>query len=296
MPEGHERTWRVHAVLGMGLLAISVSAILIRFASDAPGEAVAVWRTITAAILLSGPAVVKSRAEWKSFTGREWLLVALAGFFLGLHVVMWISSLYFTSVASASTLVSLSPIFMGIIGFFVLRERLTRLETVGILVALAGTVLLQFAHRSHVGEVGSDPLLGNGLALAAAGFVSVYLLIGRVVRQHRSWLAYVAPLYAMTALTTVAVAVVRDVPLLGYPASFYGLCVLMAIVPQLLGHGAFNYAIRYFPAATLGLASLFEPVGASLLAFAFFGEIPTLLAVVAMTIILGAVSIVLTRK
>jgi len=294
--EDHARTWRVHAILGMGLLAISVSAILIRYASEAPGEAVAVWRTITAAVLLSGPAMVKSRAEWRTFSGREWMLVVLAGFFLGLHFVMWISSLYFTSVASASTLVSLSPIFMGIIGFVVLRERLTRLETIGIMVALAGTVLLQFAHHGHAGDVGSNPLLGNSLALAAAGFVSIYLLIGRVVRQNRSWLAYVAPLYAMTALTTVAVAVVRDVPLLGYSATFYGLCILMAIVPQLLGHGALNYAIRYFPAATLGLASLFEPVGASVLAFAFFGEIPTLLAVLAMGVILGAVSIVLTRR
>ncbi len=289
------RPLHVYAVLGMGLLAISVSAILIRYASEAPGEVLAVWRTVSAALMLGIPAIVgsQSRQEMASFSRREWLLIAASGVFLGLHFVLWISSLYYTTIASASVLVSLSPIFMGVIGYFVLRERLRRIEVVGIAVAIAGTVALQVVDSGHGAGAAPHPILGNSLALSAAFMVSIYLLIGRVVRQNRSWLAYVAPVYAFTALTTLAVALIRDVPLLGWPLYVYALCVAMAIVPQLMGHGALNYAIRWFPAATLGVASLLEPVGASTFAWLFFSEVPALAAVGVMLVILGAVVLVL---
>ncbi|PIQ63134.1 MAG: EamA family transporter [Bacteroidetes bacterium CG12_big_fil_rev_8_21_14_0_65_60_17] len=289
------RPLHVYVVLGMGLLAISVSAILIRYGSEAPGEVLAVWRTVSASIMLGIPALFgpRSRNEMASFSPREWFLVATSGVFLGLHFVLWISSLYYTSIASASVLVSLSPIFMGIIGYVVLRERLRRIEVFGIFIAIAGTVLLQVVDSGHGSDVATNPVLGNLLALSAAFMVSIYLLIGRVVRQNRSWLAYVAPVYGFTALTTLVVALLRGVPLLGWPLYIYALCVAMAVVPQLMGHGALNYAIRWFPAATLGVASLLEPIGASTLGWLFFSEIPALAAVGIMLVILGAVVLVL---
>jgi len=274
------------------MASIAVSAILIRWAStEAPGEALAVWRTIFAASMLFPFALARSRGEIKTFSAREWGLVLVAGMFLGLHFVFWIGSLYHTRVASASVLVSLSPIFLAVIGFFVLKEKPSKAVIIAIVVATAGTILLGWSDLQHEQALGSNPLLGNSMALFAALLVSVYLLIGRVVRQSRSWLAYVAPLYAVTALTTLGVALIRDIPLLGYGWETYGLCLSMAVIPQLMGHGALNYAVRFFPAATIGLVSLFEPVGASLLAFAFFAEIPTILGVFAMAVILVSVSL-----
>jgi len=283
----------VYLILGGGLLAISISAILIRYAGSAPGEAVAVWRTIFAAGMLLPFAVTKGRREILSLSAREIILIIVSGAFLGFHFVTWISSLYHTNVASASTLVSLSPIFLAILGFLILKERPRRIELMAIGVATLGTVALSMADSSSGIEAGSNPMLGNSLALAAAGFVSVYILIGRHVRQKRSWLAYVAPLYVVTALTTLSIAFLRDVPLLGYDYSIYLLCLSMAVIPQLMGHGALNYAVRFFPAATIGIASLVEPVGASLLAFAFFGEVPTLIASVAILVILISVGLAL---
>lgn len=294
MNQAAERPLRVMIILGFGLMAISVSAILIRYASEAPGETVAMWRTLFAALLLLPIALVKARTEIVSMTKKEWGLIVVAGLFLGFHFVAWISSLYHTSIASASVLVSLSPIFMGILGFVVLRERLAALEVGAIVVAIAASALLAFSVPGSTGA--GNPLLGNSLALAAAFLVSVYLLIGRVVRKDRSWLAYVAPLYAVTSLTTLVVALVSDVPLLGYEPKVYLLCLSMAIIPQILGHGAFNYAVRYMPAGTLGLASLFEPVGASVLAFVLFDEIPGVVAAVCMIIILVSVGAALRYR
>jgi drug/metabolite transporter (DMT)-like permease len=287
-----ERPRHVYFLLFLGLVSISVSAILIRWASDAaPGEALAVWRTIFAAGILAPFALVRSRKEMRTFSGREWILTIVAGIFLGLHFEFWIGSLYHTTVASASVLVSLSPIFLAVIGFLLLKERPGKAVVIAIIVATGGTILLGWADMQRELATGPNPVLGNSMALFAALLVSVYLLIGRVVRQRRSWLAYVAPLYAATAVTTITVALLRGTTLLGYDWEIYGLCLAMAIIPQLMGHGILNYAIRFFPAATIGLASLFEPVGASLLAYLLFAEVPTALGVVAMLIILVAVSL-----
>lgn len=284
---------RVWLVLTAGLAVLGTSAILIRFASDAPGLAVAVWRTVFAAVLLVPVGIVKARKEIRLLPRRDVLLIGLAGVLLGLHFIVWIESLYHTSVASASVLVTTSPLFIAIFGYLVLRERLRTRTVVAILVAVGGAALIGLA-ETRAG-VFPNALWGNGLALSAALLFAVYILIGRAVRRRTAFLAYLLPLYLVAALTCLAVALVRGVPL-AQPPSVLGLCLLMALGPQLLGHGAFNYAVRYLPAALLGLLSLTEPIGASLLALVLFGEIPTVLALVGMFVVMSAIAFVFARK
>jgi len=277
--------------LGTGLTAISTSVLFIRWAIEAPGETVAVWRTVFGALLLAPVAAMKAREEIRQMSGREWLLVTGSGVFLGLHFVTWINSLHHTSVASASALVALSPLFLAILGFFLLGERLTRRKQMALLVAIAGVAALGWIDRSPSSEAAVRPLLGNALALAAAGFISVYLLIGRFVRQQRSWLAYVAPVYVVTALTTLVVAFIQDAPLLGWGWEIYALCLGMAFVPHLLGHGSLNWSLKYLSATTAGLASLCIPVVSSFWGAVAFGEIPSAPAMAAMALILAALGL-----
>jgi len=284
---------RVWLVLMAGLAVLGASAILIRFASDAPGLAVAVWRTVFAAVLLAPVGMVKARKEIRLLPRRDVLLIGLAGVLLGLHFIVWIESLYHTSVASASVLVTTSPLFIAIFGYLVLRERLRTRTVVAILVAVGGAALIGLA-ETRAG-VFPNALWGNGLALSAALLFAVYILIGRAVRLRTAFLAYLLPLYLVAALTCLAVALALGVPL-AQPPSVLGLCLLMALGPQLLGHGAFNYAVRYLPAALLGLLSLTEPIGASLLALVLFGEIPTVLALVGMFVVMSAIAFVFARK
>jgi len=96
----------------------------------------------------------------------------------------------------------------------------------------------------------------------------------------------------VAALTTLGTAWWQGIPLWGYDTGFYGLCLLMAIGPQLLGHGSFNYALHYLPAALVGMLALLEPVGSSALAVVLFGEVPNGLAIAGMGIVLIAVATV----
>lgn len=288
------RPLRVYPILALGLLSISASPILVRFASDAPGEAIAVWRTVLAALMLLPVALARIGPEVRRFTRREVAYVVAAGVVLAFHFITWIESLYHTTVASASVLVAMSPIFLAVLGFLFLQERLAVRVVVAVLVAVAGAVLIGVGDAGDVQA--SNAILGNSLALGAALLVSVYLIIGRVVRQGTSWLAYVFPVYAVVAVTTVIFALARGVPLFGYDLGFYGLCALMALGPQLFGHGSINYAIKYFPAAIIGLLTLLEPVVASIAAYFLFGEMPGVVASAGMVLVLVSVTAALWPK
>ena len=272
----------------IGLSTFSFSPILVRFAQDAPGMTIAVWRTVIATVALAPFALLRARKEMHAFNRRDYVMIGGGGIFLGLHFSTWIESLYHTSVASASVLVTTSPIFLAVLGYLFLKERLSPQVNLAIVLAVVGAALIGFGDLADAG--GSDPLFGNSLALGSALLFSVYILVGRVARRKTSWIAYVFPLYTMTALTILVIALVLDTPLFGFSPGFYALCAAMAIGPQIIGHGSFNYAVRYVPAAMLGLLSLIEPIGASILAYILFDEIPTVLAIGGMFIVLSAIS------
>lgn len=286
---------RLYVLLGLGLVSIAFAPILVRLAGDVPGLAIAVWRTVIAAAVLVPVASTRIGSEIRRFTRRDVGLILGAGVFLGLHFIAWIESLYHTTVASSSVLVSTSPLILAVLGFLVLGERLRWPTVAAIIAAVGGAVLISWADAGTV-TLGQGALWGNTLALSGAGLVSLYLLIGRVVRQKVSWLAYVTPLYATAALTAVVAAVLKGVPLFDYSWTFYALAAGLALGPQVLGHGSFNYALHYLPAAIIGMLSLLEPVGASILAYMLFGEIPPLGSLVGMVIVLGSVAVVVSRR
>lgn len=284
-----QRPTLVYVLIAAGLLSFSASPILVRFASvDAPGLAVAFWRSFFAVLFLLPPALWRWREIAEKNTGRDWLLIVSAGVLLGTHFVLWIQSLYYTTVASAAVLVTMSPVFVAIFSVLFLKERLTRGIILAILVGVPGAVLIGLGDATTDG-VAPNPLLGNLLALTGAVIVSVYLLIGRVVRQQRSWIGYVVPLYTVVLLTVFVMTLGFGTELTGYSPSFYGWCMALGIGPSILGHGSFNYALKYVSATLLGVLSLTEPIGSSIIAYFLFAEMPGFLALIGMALVLVAI-------
>lgn len=286
-----QRPLHVYPIIAAALLSFAASPILVRFASEAPGIVIAAWRALFAVLMLTPFALPRIGPELRQFTKRDWGLISAAGVLLGVHFVMWIESLYHTTVASASVLVTMTPIFLAVLGYLVLGERLTRMGIAALILGVTGAMCI------GLGDLGSEtggapnPLLGNGLALTAALIVSIYMLIGRIVRQRRSWLGYVFPLYVVVAVVIWIGAFTLGEPMSGHSTGFYGLCALMALGPSILGHGSFNYALRYVSATLLGVLALFEPVGASVAAFFLFGEVPSYVALAGMVLVAIGVAI-----
>jgi len=72
--------------------------------------------------------------------------------------------------------------------------------------------------------------------------------------------------------------------------------ILLAVVPQLIGHSSLNLAVRLIPATFVAVAILGEPVGATALGYFILGEVPTVIEIVGGMLILGGIFMVLRQR
>ena len=265
--------WLPFVVLGIGLLAISFGAILARVAQAAalPSLAIAALRLGLAALIISPLALWQSRRALLSLTRRHVLLTLGAGLFLALHFGTWISSLEYTSVASSTALVTTNLLWIGIASFVLFGDKPGRVMGWGIAISLAGSLLI-FWSDSRASAPGSNPLLGNFLAIAGSWCFSAYLLIGRKLRADMPLPAYIWLAYGAGALFLLLGCGVAGVPLLGHSAPAYLAALGMALGPQLLGHSAYNWSLKHVSPTFIAVVTLGEPVGSALMAWLFFGE------------------------
>lgn len=261
-----------YAVLAAGVLFVSSAAILTRFvqAYDVPALPLAAWRLALATAILTPIVLVRCRAEIARIAPRDVWLALASGAFLAAHFAAWIASLEHTSVAASTVLVTTNPIWIAALSWWLLGERPGRTLLAGIGLALAGGGAIFAAGAGGAG--GSNPTLGNLLALSGALTVSAYLLIGRSLRRRLSLLAYVWLVYGAAAVVLLAGVAAAGAPMLGFAPAAYALLLALALGPQLAGHSAFNWSLRYLSPAFVAIAILGEPVGAAALAYLVLGE------------------------
>jgi len=265
-----------YPVIAIGVAAVSSAALLISLAraQGVPALAIAALRMSIAGLVVGPIAVLCCRKEIRGLSMGEVLHAAAAGVLLALHFAFWISSLDDTSVMSSVVFVSTSPIFVGIASVLLLKERVGMSTAIGIAVSIVGAV---FVALSDFGQPGRHLLRGDLLAVLGAVAASGYLLIGRRVRKRMSLTLYVGIAYVSAALILLAIAVATGTRLAGYPREGYLWIALLAAGPQLLGHTAYNWALRYVSATFVTVTLLAEPVGATLLAIAFLAQVPSAL-------------------
>lgn len=279
-----------YLVLGVGILAISSGAILIRMAQGlgAPSLAIAFWRTMLSALIVLPFTVIGKRTEIKALPRPSWLLAMLSGLLLGIHFATWISSLALTSIISSTVLVATVPIWVALASPIVLKEPISRGVKQGIALAVVGTIVISLSALTESSR-GSNPLLGNALALTGGIAAAGYLLIGRLLRPHLSLLSYTTIVYGMAGLTLLLFNLVSGTALLGYVPQVLALFVAIAVFPQLIGHSSLNWALSFLPAAYVAIVAVSEPVGATILAMIIFREFPGPLVLLGSGIILAGV-------
>jgi drug/metabolite transporter (DMT)-like permease len=262
-------------VLGVGVAVVSFAAILIRFAhaEGASSLTIAAVRLGLAAALLAPFAWLRHGAEILRLGKRELALCVLSGAFLALHFWTWITSLEYTSIASSTALVTTNPLWVGLASAVLLRERPAIAALAGIALTIAGSLLIFAADAGPANSgTGKAPLLGNSLALAGALSASGYLLVGRALRARISLIAYVWLAYAIAAVLLIGGLIASGESVAHLPAPAWGFMALLAIGPQLIGHTAFNWALRRLTATFVAVSILGEPIGSALLAVLLFGE------------------------
>ncbi|PKN99897.1 MAG: EamA family transporter [Chloroflexi bacterium HGW-Chloroflexi-4] len=277
--------------LFLGILAVSTASIFIRFAQgQAPSLVIAAGRLVIATLLLAPFVLIRFWAEIKSIPRRKFGLLILAGLFLGLHFASWITSLEYTSVASSVVLVATSPLWVALLAPIFLKEKINKIVFFGLIVSLLGSFIVGLNSACHFsgGQVsclslesmfGGRLFIGNLLALAGALFSGGYLLIGRRVRNSLTLPVYTFLVYGMAAVVLIILVVLTGTSIEAYSANTWIWIVLLAIVPQLLGHSTFNYFLKTLSAAFVSIALLGEPIGTVILAYLFLHESPSLLEI-----------------
>jgi len=292
-----------------GILAVSTASIFIRYAQadGAPSLVIAASRLSLASLILAPLVLWRYRAGLRARPRAEMGLALLSGFFLAIHFATWITSLEYTSVASSVVLVSTTPLWVALLSPLTLKEPITRSLILGMGLALIGGVIVGLSDSCAWNSsrlqcpplaafVEGEAFLGDVLALLGAFAAAGYLLVGRRLREKMPLIPYVFVVYGMAALVLASVMFGAGASPLGYAPRTYLWFVLLALVPQLLGHSTFNWALRYLPAAYVSVTLLGEPVGSAILAYFLLAETPTGLMLFGAILILAGILVASRRE
>lgn len=293
-------------MLALSLLGISFAAPLIRL-SSAPALVIAAWRLGFSLLIVAGAlTVTRQWGAWRALSRRDVVLMVIGGLLLAVHFWSWNASLRFTTVAASVTLVSLQPAVIAFVSARWLGERASRIQWLGIAVAVLGALVVGLADIPG-GVSGIAAAVGGGNTpgvdrtravigdlLAALGAVSgaFYYLIGRRVRVKLALWPYVFIVYGAAFVGCVGLALLTGAQLTPQPSRELAIFAGLALGPMLLGHTGMNWALGHLPAYVVNLTTLGEPIGATLLAAVLPGiaEVPALGTVVGgMLILLGVV-------
>jgi drug/metabolite transporter (DMT)-like permease len=279
-----------YVALTVAVIAISWASILILLSGAQP-VAVAFWRSAIAAVALTPLFIIERENGAYALRSNEVLLVIVSGVALAIHFMTWIESLYLTTVAASTTLVSTYPIFTLIMDRLI-GERVGRHAIIGTLTAFLGVVLITAPEFF----ISLKALVGDLLALIGAVAGAVYFMIGRVVRVKVSLATYTVPVYSVSALVTLITGLFLHTRFWPYPLYTWFYIVMIVLGPMLLGHTLLNYTLRYSRAITVTTSTLGEPIGATLLALLIFRQIPQPLTVVGMVVTLLGIYMVIHEE
>ena len=267
--KGAERVERLAFVLLIvGASAIAFAPIFVRVSEVGP-VATAFYRMVLA---------VPALWLWLRWGGgtddepklerREYLRLALAGFFFAGDMSLWHFSIHYTTIANATLLANLAPIFVTLFGYVLFKDRFTGLFLAGMGLAILGAVTLmgdslQLSRQSFIGD-----LFG---VVTAVFYASYILAVGRLrARLATRVIMFWSTLFC--ALFLLPLTWLSGESWL--PQSTYGWWMLigLALTAQVFGQGLIAYALAHLPVAFSSVSLLFQPVVAALAAWVLFGE------------------------
>lgn len=285
----HSSLW----LIGIGVIAISFAAPLFKLSAPTHPLIAAATRLSIAAALW-GVITLGSRGRAREAWSREQLkIAALCGGCYAVHFGAWVWSLGLTSVITSATLVTTTPLMLGVIGVLNRRDAPTpRLMLSG---GIASLGVIGFAFEAT--QSAQDTLIGDALALLGAVAMVPYLLLTRRLGARLS----IAPFSFIAtgvgaAILWLSAAALLPLNQLSLPvgAPLYAL-ISAALIPQLIGHSALTLSLRHLTPTEVGIATLLEPVGAALLAWWWMSELPTPVTSAASAVTLIGVGVALTR-
>ncbi|WP_018962497.1 DMT family transporter [Coprothermobacter platensis] len=247
--------------LFLGVLFYSSSSLLIKATSTLP-VTLAFWRVFLATLVVTPFWLRDSIAWWRTHFSLP-IIVASLG--LTLDFVLWFLSLRFTSVAHATFIVNMAPLWVGLMSGVLLREKMSTADWLGVFLGVCGAGIMSIGN----GVQGFNK--GDFLALGASGGLALYLIMTRMGNRNIKSSVFTYSLFFLTStfLGFIDILLKQGFALHGHDFPFV---FAMALFPQLGGNTLVNYSLRYLPASVVSIGLLGEPIIATIASFLLFGE------------------------
>jgi len=253
--------------LVLGATLIGFAAIIVRLVDVGP-TAVGFWR-----LAIAVPVLGLARRAWQAAdapapTPRALGFMLLAGVAFALDLALWHRSIHLTSVANATLMSNLSPVFIALTLHFGFGDRHPPRFWIGLLLALSGAGWLvadsfRISHETAIGDL---------MAIGTAVFYAVYQLL--VSRARRTYRALDVMFYASLAgmLTLLPMTLIAGEKLL--PTTLRDVALLLAagLVVHVGGQGLIAWAQAHVTASFASVTLLVQPVAAAVFAWWLLDE------------------------
>ena len=252
-------------LLFTAMLAVSTSPIIARYLDDVPAVAISFWRMGFGALILWMISVIKKQTPLSNENRNKTII---AGIFLGIHFVLFFGAIKLTTIANATFLGTLAPLFTYFIEKFILKRKHHPVLLLGLGLAITGAMIIvgnQF-------DFSSDFTLGNLLAIACSLFMGMAFIISEKIRKTVGTISYSRTLFLTAAVTLLIIAFFTNSSLTGFSHNEYGGLLLLGIIPTLIGHGSMYFAVRYVSPTVVASTPMGEPILASVFAWFLFQE------------------------
>ncbi|AOF94184.1 DMT family transporter [Sinorhizobium sp. RAC02] len=251
----------------IGGAAIGGSPIFVRLSEVGP-LATGFWRVSLALLPFLLISRVTKEADERPSGLRDYVVLLLPGAFLAIDLVAWHLSLHMTSVANATLLANLAPVFVTLGSWLVFRTRITPIFLTGLALALAGIVVL----KGGPAAIGGGQLAGDATAIVAAIFYACYMLAIGHVRSRFSTLRIMVWTTFSAAICMLPIALFFEGSLMPVTLFGWAMVVGLAFISHVSGQGLVTYALAYLPTAFSSLTLLLQPVVAAILAWLVLSE------------------------
>lgn len=278
-----------YLALTAGVLCISFTAILTKWAG-VPGPVAAALRMTIAATVLAIPFVWHLRRTGLPRAGVRWGVAG--GLWFALNLGMLSSALLLTSAANATLMDNTAPIWVGLGALVFFREKLGKRYWAGLALALAGAAVVSGIRLAAGGSLKA----GDALAFTGAVFYAGYLLNTQRARRDLGTLTYLWLVAATAAVILLVFCLVRGLPLLGYSLRTYLALIALGVITQAGGWLLINYALGHLPASSAVVVLLAQPVVTGLLSIPLLGETLAVRQLIGGALLLTGIALCLRRN
>jgi drug/metabolite transporter (DMT)-like permease len=264
----NDKSVTAYLALGTGVLALSFSAMFVRWA-NAPGPVTAFYRMFFSLFLLL-PFFIRRTNTNPAIKTRAIIFPLLAGIFTALDLALWNTSLSYTTAANATLLGNTAPLWVALGTWLIFKQKLSPPFWRGLAITLLGAALI----------LGTDFLLhprfgiGDVMAIFTGFFYGFYFLFTEKSRLYFGSISHVFFIGIGASITLYLINTALQNPLTGYDARTWIVFLATALVSQLIGYMALAYALGHLPASVVAPTMVLQPVVTAILAIPLLNEIP----------------------